>query len=339
MSVHLNNTDKTVHSPCKSSQKPSPSLPPSLDTALKKAVQKQELSRASPPAFDRSQPEYVSNNFPGIRPSLSSKSSPKLSRIRTVTSENINGILPSIPLPSFPPLSTSSSAVAVTTTTTTTTTAITNCPSQNQHHVTLLPTHSFLYNPIEPCIFPITIPPSFPSVSPDFVRLFAPNIGTVGTTNRINSSSANFVTNSNGSQSLMPNTCSTTQSNGTSTSSEQYEQNFHHRSSSTSSIVSRQQPSSYYRHKQHYPMDSHQFQQNICHSHHYQQRQCQIPYLQHQHNRPKACYTCGDLGHLAFACPEQYLSDPNYSYHTKGKDHIILTLLSENYINKHFRRL
>ncbi|CAF5143561.1 unnamed protein product, partial [Rotaria magnacalcarata] len=92
-------------------------------------------------------------------------------------------------------------------------------------------------------------------------------------------------------------------------------------STSSSSTISRHQQS-YYRQRQQYPMDSHQFQQNISHSYHHQQRQSQISYSQpqqqqQQHNRPKACYTCGDIGHLAFACPEQYSSDTNYSHNTR----------------------
>ncbi|CAF5053293.1 unnamed protein product, partial [Rotaria magnacalcarata] len=54
-----------------------------------------------------------------------------------------------------------------------------NCPSQTQHHVPLLTAHSFLYNPVDPYMFPIAIPPGFPSTTPDFMRLFAPNMTTV----------------------------------------------------------------------------------------------------------------------------------------------------------------
>ncbi|CAF5198477.1 unnamed protein product, partial [Rotaria sp. Silwood1] len=42
-----------------------------------------------------------------------------------------------------------------------------------------------------------------------------------------------------------------------------------------------------------------QFQQQ--NGFHAQQRQTQTSYPQQQHIKPKACYTCGDLGHLAFA--------------------------------------
>jgi hypothetical protein len=166
------------------------------------------------------------------------------------------------------------------------------------------------------------MPPGFPSTSPDFMRLFAPNMAAVAAAavaNTNNPSSANFITNSNGPQGPMSNSRSTTQSNGTNTPPEQSGHNLHYPSSSTSSTISRHQPS-HYRHRQHYSSDSHQFQQTTCYP---QQRQSQTSYpqqQQQQHSRPKACYTCGDIGHLAFACPEQYLSDSNYSHNTRGTE-------------------
>ncbi|CAF1192780.1 unnamed protein product [Rotaria sordida] len=304
MSVHLSNSNKTIRSPCTFLQIPSslssssPPLPPLLDAALMTVVQKQQqqASRTSPlpppSSSDRNQCEHILINFGGVRPPLSSSSSPKL--LKTGTN---NGV-PPLPLPPPPPSSSSSS----------------NCASQNQHHVPLLTTHSFLYNPIEPCIFPIAIPPGFPSASPDFIRLFAPNM-TVTNTN--NTSGANFITNSNSSQGFVSNSRSTTQSNSTNTQSEQHTQNLHHPPPPT---ISRYQQSNY-RHRQHYQVDSHQFQQNSCFPYHHQQRQSQTIYSQQQqqqqHSRPKACYTCGDIGHLAFACPEQYLSDSTYSHNTR----------------------
>jgi hypothetical protein len=314
MSIHLSNNNKTVRSPCtflqippSSSSSPPPlssSLPPLLDAALMTVVQQQQQqqsSRTPPPGFDRNQFEHILINFAGVRSSLSSSPSPKLPKSGTNTS-----IPPPPPPPPPHPLSSSSSSS-------------TNCPPPNQHHVPLLTTHSFLYNPVEPCIFPIAIPPGFPSTSPDFMRLFAPNMAAVAAAavaNTNNPSGASFVPNSNVSQGSISNSRSTTQSNGTNTPPEQNGQNLHHPSSSSSSTVSRHQQS-HYRHRQHYPSDSHQFQQNISH----QQRQSQTSYTQQQqqHNRPKACYTCGDIGHLAFACPEQYLSDSNYSHNTRGK--------------------
>ncbi|CAF2751411.1 unnamed protein product [Rotaria sp. Silwood2] len=315
MSVHLSNSNKTVRSPCTFIQIPpsssSPPLPPLLDAALMTVVQKQQqTSRTPSSSSDRNQVEHILINFGGIRPSSSSSPSPKLPKTGAGTSGANDGVPPPRPppppLPSLQPSSSSSSS---------------NCTSQNQHHVPLLTTHSFLYNPIEPCIFPIAIPPGFPSASPDFIRLFAPNMAAVAAAaaaNTNNASGASFVTNSNGPQGLVPNSRSTTQSNGTNTPPDQHGQNLHHPLSSTSSTVARHQQSNY-RHRQHYPTDSHQFQQNSCHPYHHQQRQSQTSYSQQQqqHSRPKACYTCGDIGHLAFACPEQYLSDSNYSHTTR----------------------
>ncbi|CAF3313337.1 unnamed protein product [Rotaria socialis] len=319
MSVHLTNSNRHVRSPSTFIQIPPsssssllpPPPPPLLDAALMTVVQNQQASRISTHASDRNQLEQTVINFGGVRPCSSSSPSPKLPKMGTINNGNNNGVAPPPPtsLPSHQSSSLPSSS--------------SNCPPQNQHHAPLLTTHSFLYNPMEPCIFPIAIPPGFPSSSSDFIRLFAPNMSaataaTMGNTN--NSSGASFVQNSIGSQGHGPNSRSTTQSNGATTPPEQHGPNVHHyhpSSSTSSSTISRHQQS-YYRQRQQYPMDSHQFQQNISHSYHHQQRQSQISYSQpQQHNRPKACYTCGDIGHLAFACPEQYSSDSNYSHNTR----------------------
>jgi hypothetical protein len=329
MSVHLSNNNKTVRSPCtfiqipQSTSSPPPpplssSLPPLLDAALMTVVQQQQQSsRTPPPGFDRNQFEHILINFSGVRSSLSSSPSPKLPKTGIVTGGTNTNIPPPPPPPPHP-LSSSSSS---------------NCPPPNQHHVPLLTTHSFLYNPVEPCIFPIAIPPGFPSTSPDFMRLFAPNMAAVAAAavaNTNNPTGASFVPNSNGPQGSISNSRSTT--NGTNTPPEQNGPNLHH--SSSSSTVSRHHQSNY-RHRQHYPSDSHQFQQNTYHP--YQQRQSQTSYSQQQqNNRPKACYTCGDIGHLAFACPEQYLSDSNYLHDTRGKNKIILL---KNKIIQYFRWL
>ncbi|CAF4548086.1 unnamed protein product, partial [Rotaria magnacalcarata] len=66
-------------------------------------------------------------------------------------------------------------------------------------------------------MFPIAIPPGFPSTTPDFMRLFAPNMTTVAT----NQTSNGFVQTSNASQASISNARSTTQSNGTNTPPEQ----------------------------------------------------------------------------------------------------------------------
>jgi hypothetical protein len=305
MSIHLSNSNKTARSPCtfiqippSSSPPPSSSLPPLLDAALMTVVQQQQQpSRTPPPGFDRNQFEHILINFAGVRSSLSSSPSPKLPKTGT------NGTNSNIPPPPLPSSSTGS--------------------LPNQHHVPLLATHSFLYNPIEPCIFPIAMPPGFPSSSPDFMRLFAPNMAAVAAAAAINSnnpSNANFATNSTLTQGSISNSRSTAQSNGTNTPPpEQNGQNLH--PSFSSNMSRHQQP--HYRHRQHYTSDSYQMQQNTSHSH--QQRQSQTSYPQQQHNRPKACYTCGDIGHLAFACPEQYLSDSNYSHNTRGNETTIKT--------------
>jgi hypothetical protein len=305
MSVHLSNNNKTARSPCSFVQIPSssspPPLPPLLDAALLTVVQQQQQpSRTPPPGFDRNQYEHILFNFAGVRSSLSSSPSPKLPKTGTGGTNNIPPPPPSLPSSS-------------------------NCPPPTQHHVPLLTTHSFLYNPGDPCIFPIAMPPGFPSASPDFMRLFAPNMAAVAAAaNTNNPSGASFVTNSNGPQGPMSNSRSTSQSNGTNTPPEQNGQNLHHSSPSITSAVSRahqyhQQP--HYRHRQHHLSDSNQFQQNGSHL---QQRQSQTSYPQQQHNRQKACYTCGDIGHLAFACPEQYSSDSNYPHNTRGKNQIKL---------------
>lgn len=325
MSIHLSSSSKNVRSPSTFVQIPpaaassssSPPMPPVLDAALMTVVQKQLQSRASPTiGFDRNQCDKVLVNYGSFRASVSSSPtpSPKLPKAGTIASGNNNGVsqqMPPLPPPStLPPTSSATSSSS-------------NCQSQNQHHVPLLTTHPFIYNPMEPCIFPIAIPPGFPSGSPDFIRLFAPNMAAVAAAaaNQSNQSGANFVTNSNGPQGLVPNSRSTTQSNNTNTSSEQHAQNLQHRPPSTSSAISRHQQS-HYRHKQHYPTDSHQFQQTAGHTFHHQQRTSQTSYAQQQHNRTKACYTCGDFGHLAFACPEQYLSDSNYSHNNRGKNKV-----------------
>jgi hypothetical protein len=289
MSIHLSNSNKTARSPCTFIQIPpssssTPPPPPLLDAALMTVVQQQQQSsRTPPPGFDRNQYEHIFINFAGMRSSVSSSPSPKLPKTGTTGANN-----------NIPPPSSSSSSSS-------------NIPLPNQHHVPLLTTHSFLYNPVEPCIFPIAMPPGFPSTSPDFMRLFAPNMAAVAAANANNPSASNIITNSNIPQGSISHSRSTAQSNGTNTPPEQN----HHQPSSN---VSRHQQS-HYRHRQHYPSDSYQMQQNP--SHPYQQRQSQTSYPQQQHNRPKACYTCGDIGHLAFACPEQYLSDSNYSRGTK----------------------
>jgi hypothetical protein len=310
MSVHLSNNNKTARSPCSFVQIPSssspPPLPPLLDAALLTVVQQQQQpSRTPPPGFDRNQYEHILFNFAGVRSSLSSSPSPKLPKTGTGGTNNIPPPPPSLPSSS-------------------------NCPPPTQHHVPLLTTHSFLYNPGDPCIFPIAMPPGFPSASPDFMRLFAPNMAAVAAAaNTNNPSGASFVTNSNGPQGPMSNSRSTSQSNGTNTPPEQNGQNNHHhhpspppQSSSSRPHQHQHQQQSHYRHRQHHPSDSiqqfQQQQQNGCHPH--SQRQSQTAYSQQQHNRHKACYTCGGIGHLAFACPEQYPSDSSYPHNNnRGK--------------------
>ena len=303
MSIHLNNSSKTTRSPCTFVQIPSSSsspplsstsLPPLLDAALMTVVQQQQRqsSRTPPPGFDRNQFEHILINFGGVRSSMSPNSASKPLK----TGANANP--PNIPPPPPPP--------------------------PNQHHIPLLTAHSFLYNPNEPCIFPITIPPGFTSASPDFMRLFAPNMaaGTNPTP-----------------QGSLSNSRSTSQSNGANTPPESTGGNLSHQPSiaSSSSTTSRHQHS-HYRHRQHYPSDLHQFQQNP-NNHFHSQRQTQNSYpQQQQHNRPKACYTCGNLGHLAFACPEQYSSDSNYSHTTRGRKPLS-NYRSKDYPISHFREL
>ncbi|CAF2883433.1 unnamed protein product [Rotaria sp. Silwood2] len=328
MSVHLSSSSaKNSRSPCTFVQMPSsslsppplsqpPSLPPLLDAALMTVVQQQQQpSRTPPPGFDRNQYEPILINLAGAHPSLSSSPSPKLPKTGATTSGK-NSIPPlpppPPPLPLPPPPSTS------------------NCPSQTQHHVPLLTAHSFLYNSVEPYMFPIAIPPGFPSTTPDFMRLFAPNMAAVAT----NPTNTSFVQTSNTSQGSVSNSRSTTQSNGTNTPPEQNGQNHHpspppqsssrHQQQQQQAQQQQQQQShqsqqhhqqqSHHRHRQYHQSDSIQFQpQNGFHA---QQRQTQTSYPQ-QHVKPKACYTCGDLGHLAFACPEQYSSDSNYPHNTR----------------------
>ncbi len=326
MSVHLSSNNKNSRSPCTFVQMPpsssSSSLPPLLDAALLAVVQQQQPSRTPPPGFDRNQFDPILINLAGAHPSLSSSPSPKLPKTGAPTGA-INGIpppLPPPPLPLPPPASSS------------------NGPSQTQHHMPLLTAHSFLYNPVEPYIFPIAIPPGFPSSTPDFMRLFAPNMAAVAT----NQPGTNFVQTSNAPQGSVPNSRSTTQSNGTNTPPEQNGQN--HRPSPPPQSSSRhqhqhqhqqqQQPhqvqqqhhqhQSHHRHRQYHHSDSMQFQQqNGFHPQQQRQSQTSYPQQQQQHNmKPKACYTCGDIGHLAFACPEQYLSDTNYSHNNRGKEKV-----------------
>lgn len=317
MSIHLSNGTKTTRSPCTFVQIPPPSsspsssstsLPPLLDAALMTVVQQQQQqsSRTPPPGFDRNQFEHILINFAGVRSSMSPNSAPKTSKTGTTANPtNIPLAAPPPPPPPLPSLSSSSSSS-------------THGPPPNQHHLPLLTTHSFLYNPVEPCIFPIAIPPGFSSSSPEFMRLFAPNMAAVAAataTNPSNPSAAAFVPNSTLSQSSRS---TSQQSNGTSTPPEPAGPNLSHQPSiSSSSSTNSRHQQSHYRHRHHYPTDPHQFQQNT-NNHFHSQRQSQNSYPQQQHNRPKACYTCGDLGHLAFACPEQYTSDSNYSHTTRG---------------------
>lgn len=331
MSVHLSSSNKNSRSPCTfvqmppSSFSPPPqpptSLPPLLDAALMTVVQQQQQpSRTPPPGFDRKQYDPILLNLTGAHPSLSSSLSPKLPKPGATASVK-NGMPP---LP--PPLALPSTA---------------NCPSQTPHHVPLLTTHSFLYNPAEPYIFPIAIPPGFPSTTPDFMRLFAPNMAAVAP----NPTNASFVQASNTSQTSVSSSRSTTQTNGTNTPPEQNGQS--HRPSPPPQSSSRhhqqqqpqqpqtqqqhhhhqqqpqqQQQQSHHRHRQYHQSDSMQYQQqNGFHSQ--QQRQSQTSYPPQQHMKPKACYTCGDLGHLAFACPEQYTSDSTYSHNNRGKTNTI----------------
>ena len=312
MSVHLSNMSKTSRSPCNfvqlppstatasSSSSPPPlPLPPLLDAALMAVVQ-QQPSRTSPHHSHRNLFICLFMHSAGAHPSLSSSSSPKLPKAGVT-----NG---------FPPLPPALPAPSSTS----------NGPSQAQHHLPLLATHSFLYNPAEPYIFPITIPPGFPSTAPDFMRLFAPNMAAASTsaTNTTSTSGTNFVSTSNVPQGSAATTRSNTQSNGTNTPPEQNGQHRHPSPPLPPTSSRQQQPQqshqsqSHYRPRQHYLSDSIQYQQNGGHPQQQQQRQSQASYSQQSHNRPKACYTCGDLGHLAFACPEQYPSDSNYPHNS-----------------------
>jgi hypothetical protein len=178
-------------------------------------------------------------------------------------------------------------------------------------------------------MFPIAIPPGFPSTTTEFMRLFAPNMAAVAT-NPSNQPGTNFVQTSNVPQGSVSNSRSTTQSNGTNTPPEQNGQNHHpspppqsssrhqqqHQHQQSHQIQQHHQHQSHHRHRQYHQSDSIQFQQQNG-FHPQQQRQSQTSYPQQQHIKPKACYTCGDIGHLAFACPEQYSSDTNYSHNNR----------------------
>ena len=317
MSVHLSGSNKSSQSPCTfvqippSSSSVSPSSPqplaPSLDTALMTVMQRQPSSSSSKPPtdFDQNQYDLALINLASTHLSLSSSSSPKLPKTGANTAGITNIPPQSLSLP--PPSSTS------------------NCPSQTQHHVPLLTAHPFLYNPVDPYIFPIAIPPSFPSTTPDFMRLFTPNMAPVTT----NPTGTSFVQTSNGFQRHVTNPRLATQSSATNTPPEQNGQNHHpspspqsssrHHHPPQQSQQHHQQQASHHRYKQYHQSDSLQFQQQNG-FYPQQQRQSQSSYSQQQHLKTKACYTCGDLGHLAFACPEQYSSDSNYSHSNRGKN-------------------
>ena len=259
--------------------------------------------------------------------------------------------LPPLPPPPPPPSSTSSSSSS------STNNGPPLPPLQNPHHVPLLTAHSFLYNPVEPYIIPITIPPGFPSTAPEFMRYFAPNMAPLpvnptnptsanlvqtsnvpqGSVSNGRPTNANSVQTSNAPQGSASNGRPTTQTNGTNTPPEQNGQT--HRPSPPPQSSSRQQqqqshpPSSQQQHQQqqqYQPQHSHHRQRQYHQSdsisyqqqngfHLPQQRQSQSSYSQQQtHIKPKACYTCGDVGHLAFACPEQYSSESNYPITNRG---------------------
>ena len=303
MSVHLNNGSKTIRSPSSVVQIPivssstSPPPLPLLDAALMAVVQ--QPSRSPPPGFDRNQIDHMIINYSGMRPPVASSSSPKLPK--ATTSSSVTGVPSTSNCASAPPPP--------------------PLPSTNQHHLPLLAAHPFLYNSVEPCIVPIAIPPGFQLASPDFMRLFAPNMAMAtvpGTSSNSNNQSAGmFLNNTNGPQTSVNNSRSASQSNGTNTPPEP---NLHHSSLSTvsSTTLPRQ---SHYRHRHPHPLDSNPFQQNGTSAqqqqHNQSHRSSQLSYS--QHHRQKACYSCGDVGHLAFACPEQYQSDSNYSHNTRGK--------------------
>lgn len=297
MSIHLTNGTKTIRSPTSvvqipvvSSSSSPPPPPPLLDAALMAVVQ--QPSRSPPPGFDRTQIDHSIMNFSSARAPIASSSSPKLSKSGTT------GTTTSINMPSA-----------------------SNCPppGPGQHHVPLLTAHPFLYNPVESCIVPIAIPPGFPLTSPDFMRLFAPNMAMTAvpgtSTASTTPSTNNFINANNAQQNSVSNSRSASQSNGTNTPPEP---NLHHSSMSTASSTTLPRPT-HYRHRHAHPIDSNLFQQNgvPTQQHNQSHRTNQMSYS--QHHRQKACYTCGDVGHLAFACPEQYLSDSNYSHTTRGE--------------------
>lgn len=333
MSVHLSTSSsssssgKNARSPCTFVQMPpssssppssavpstSSSLPTLLDAALMTVVQQSHQPSHTPPpsSSDRTQFDPILINLAGVHQSLPSSSSPKLPKAGASTSASTSGTNGIPPPPPPPPLPLPPPSAS-------------NGPSQAQHHMPLLTAHSFLYNPVEPYIFPIAIPPGFPSAAPEFMRLFAPNMASVPT-NASNPTGTNFVQSASVPQASASTTRSTTQSNGTNTPPEQNGQN--HRPSPPPQSSSRHHhqqqqqqqhhpPQSHHRHRQYHQSDSMSFQQNGFHSQ--QQRQSQSSYSQQQHMKPKACYTCGDIGHLAFACPEQYSSDSNYSHNNRG---------------------
>ncbi|CAF1231942.1 unnamed protein product [Adineta ricciae] len=332
MSIHLNSSNnKNPQSPCTFVQMPTPPAPtsssspppPLLDAALMAVVQQPPPSQASsssssssrtppPTNSDRNQFDPILINLAGVDPSLLSSSSPKLSKTTASTSAP-SGSTNGLPLPPLPLPPTSS-----------------NGPSQPPHHIPLLAAHPFLYNSVEPYIFPLTIPPGYSSATPDFMRLFASNMTPVPT-NLSNPQGTNFIQPSNITQGSVSNTRSTTQTNGRNTPPEQNGQG--HRpspppqstantslSASSRHHYHHQQQhhhsQSHHRHRQYHQSDSMQYQQqNGFHS---QQRQAQSSYSQQQqHTKPKACFTCGDVGHLAYACPEQFPSDSTYSHNNR----------------------
>ncbi len=178
------------------------------------------------------------------------------------------------------------------------------------------------------------------------MRFFASNMAAVAN-NPTNPTGANFVPTSNASQGSVSNGRSTTQSNGTNTPPEQNGQNRHpsptpqpssrhqHQQQQQHHHQSQQhhQQQSHHRQRQYHQSDSIQFQpQNGFHPQ--QQRQSQTSYPQQSHSKNKACYTCGDVGHLSFACPEQYSSDSNYSHNNRGKRKSILIDNKKKYLNE-----
>ena len=175
--------------------------------------------------------------------------------------------------------------------------------SSNQHHMPLLTAHSFLYNPVESCIVPIAIPPGYPLASSDFMRLFTPNMTLASMSGAPNNSISQGSTGN--SRSNSGNTPPDSNHQGSVSSS------------STTTTTNSRPP--HYRQRYHQAFDPHPYPSAGVSTH----RTSHPSY-----HRQKACYTCGDLGHLAFACPEQYLSDSNYSgHHRTGKT----THLSDGY--------